>query len=300
MASPIHLTRSRLAIAMLLGLAPSASWSAAAAAADWNCARGEDGKDWVCTSTKRAKGAEPAAAPKAVEPSAPRATAKPAEPTEPARPQAPETVETPVQARRPPAAPPRREPPPQAESPSQEQEPDYTGELDQPYPAEASEEPGTPAAQAPRQPKPPRRAEAPSKPAASQRAEAQQPPAPAATQPQRPPSAAPEPPPKRIPEALRPEAAKAASAEEATGKPRPPGWTCSPAKSQDSSEKGWDCSLEGPDPRGMAHVVDNDGEPSENWAESTTITREDEQRFQKISTLLPADPWKNVCAGRPQ
>ncbi len=85
----------------------------------------------------------------------------------------------------------------------------------------------------------------------------------------------------------------------APAKPRPLGWDCK-ADSDDEAGKAWDCALEGPDPKGMARVMEESGEEVENWTESTTITREDEQRFQRISGLLPANPWKNACAGLPQ
>ena len=48
----------------------------------------------------------------------------------------------------------------------------------------------------------------------------------------------------------------------------------------------------------MAHVVSEPGEATENWAESNTITQEDEERFINMMGLLPADPWQRSCAPR--
>ena len=75
-----------------------------------------------------------------------------------------------------------------------------------------------------------------------------------------------------------------------------PGWNCRSGKPGESGP-GWDCTLVGPDPGGLPHAVDERGKPLESWTEATTITEEDEQRFQKMMSLLPADPWKNVCIG---
>jgi LPS-assembly protein len=72
------------------------------------------------------------------------------------------------------------------------------------------------------------------------------------------------------------------------------GWTCRPA----GEGREWDCSLVGPDPRGEAHAVGEAAETAENWAESTTITEQDEQRFRGLFTRLPANPWAQACAGK--
>ncbi len=77
---------------------------------------------------------------------------------------------------------------------------------------------------------------------------------------------------------------------------KPPGWSCRPGE----TGKEWDCSLVGPDPKGLAHVVPEESKTAENWAETTTITEEDEQRFRNLMTLLPADPWARACAGKPE
>ena len=329
MVFPIHLTRGRLAIALCLGLAPSSPW---AAAADWNCSRGKDDKQWVCSTKKApAEGAESApseapgepAAARPIEP-APREIARPAEPA-PAEPDAPAVSETPVrreppaQARSRPPSSPRAAPPAQAETPARPETP---------TPTEAPVEPEAPAAtEAPRRPEPPARVEAlpryeaptpvepetpaatvaPSQPEAPVQVEAPaEPEAPAPATPRQsaprrvppPTAAAPAAPSalKRIPETIR---AQPTAPQTAAAKPRKYGWSCSPGEG-DESGKGWDCSLEGPDPRGMAHVVDEADGQTENWAEATTITREDEQRFHRMAGMLPIDPWKNACAGRPQ
>ncbi|MFZ4701578.1 MAG: LPS assembly protein LptD, partial [Candidatus Methylumidiphilus sp.] len=70
-----------------------------------------------------------------------------------------------------------------------------------------------------------------------------------------------------------------------------PGWNCRPGDG-----KQWDCALSGPDPRGEAHVVGSGGEKaSENWAQSTDMTRQDEQRFSSILARMPANPWALSC-----
>jgi LPS-assembly protein len=80
--------------------------------------------------------------------------------------------------------------------------------------------------------------------------------------------------------------------------PERPGWTCRAGEAE--TGQGWDCSLVGPDPEGRSHAVAENGSAAAtvNWAQSTTITPEDEQRFQRITSLLPADPWINACAGK--
>ncbi|MDD5033698.1 MAG: hypothetical protein PHE55_02985, partial [Methylococcaceae bacterium] len=69
------------------------------------------------------------------------------------------------------------------------------------------------------------------------------------------------------------------------------GWNCRPGESEQ-----WDCSLIGPDPRGEAHVVSEGGRVTADWAHSTTMTREDEQRFSSIMAHLPSNPWATSCA----
>jgi LPS-assembly protein len=73
------------------------------------------------------------------------------------------------------------------------------------------------------------------------------------------------------------------------------GWNCTPSLDE-GPDRGWICSLTGWDPRGLAHVVSEEGEPSENWAESSTITREDEDRFETMMGRLQANPWQRSCA----
>ena len=51
----------------------------------------------------------------------------------------------------------------------------------------------------------------------------------------------------------------------------------------------------GRDPRGLAHVVSEEGEETENWAESNTITREDEDRFENMMGLMPVNPGSAVA-----
>ncbi|WP_434110490.1 LPS assembly protein LptD [Methylocaldum sp. GT1TLB] len=75
---------------------------------------------------------------------------------------------------------------------------------------------------------------------------------------------------------------------------KPPGWNCRPGE----TGKEWDCSLVGPDPKGLPHVVSEESQKVENWAETTTITEEDEQRFRNLTALLPANPWAQACAGK--
>lgn len=337
MVFPIHLTRSRLAIALCLGMAPPSAWTQAA---DWDCAPGKNNQ-WVCSTKKApAQGAEsePATAPetppraaKPVEPApAPREIARP---TEPSRPEPPAVAEEPESrpepaplAKTPPrSAPPveveepvrpeipavaeepasRPEPPPQAKTPPR-YEPVQPARPEPP--AVAEETPAQP--EPPVQPKTPPRYEPVTPAPAPARVEA------APVQPQAPqpvakaapvnPPAAPTPAVvpgnlRRIPEALRAApAANANPAQQAASKPRQPGWTCMPGEGEEVSDQGWDCSLEGPDPRGVARVVDEQSGQTENWAEATTITREDERRLQRLHSLLPVDPWKNACAGRPQ
>jgi LPS-assembly protein len=289
MILPTHLARRRLALVLCLGLGPSSSlW---AAAADWSCTRGKDGKQWVCdakpaqspdtgaasdeASPARARTAEPAPAP--------RERVRPAESAPAiAEPEAPARTEVPV----------RRQIPAQAEIPARTVTP---APPEAPAQAETS-----PALKAPAKAETPAPSAAPVEAETAPRFETPTRPEIAETAPRREPPAAAKPsmpatPPemKRIPETIEPEPAHAKTAG-TTPKTERPGWSCRPGEA-DESGKGWDCSLVGPDPRGMAHPVAEAGEPTENWSSSATITREDEQRFQKIHSLLPANPWKNVC-----
>ncbi|MDD1651090.1 MAG: LPS assembly protein LptD [Methylococcaceae bacterium] len=78
-------------------------------------------------------------------------------------------------------------------------------------------------------------------------------------------------------------------------KARVSGWNCTPGLDE-GPDRGWVCSLSGRDPRGLAHVVSEEGEETENWAESNTITREDEDRFENMMGLMPVNPWQRSCA----
>lgn len=81
-------------------------------------------------------------------------------------------------------------------------------------------------------------------------------------------------------------------------KARVAGWNCMPGPDEgEGPDRGWVCSLSGRDPRGLAHVVSEDeDEETENWAESNTMTREDEDRFANMMGLLPVNPWVRSCA----
>ncbi|MGX2038817.1 LPS-assembly protein LptD [Methylocaldum sp. MU1018] len=94
--------------------------------------------------------------------------------------------------------------------------------------------------------------------------------------------------PKRTDRPVPPAPSKSAVADKA------PGWNCRPGE----TGKNWDCSLVGPDPQGLPHVVAEEGQHVENWAEASTITENDEHRFRKLVDFLPADPWTNACAGK--
>jgi LPS-assembly protein len=74
----------------------------------------------------------------------------------------------------------------------------------------------------------------------------------------------------------------------AVAQARQRGWTCRPG-----AGKEWDCVLVGEDPRGIPRVVGK-GE-TVDWAKATTITGEDEQRFQNIMARLPENPWTYFC-----
>lgn len=85
---------------------------------------------------------------------------------------------------------------------------------------------------------------------------------------------------------------------EARGEPakaKVAGWSCVPSLDE-GPDRGWSCSLSGRDPRGLAHVVSEAGEATENWAQSSSITREDEDRFENMMSKLPANPWQRSCA----
>ena len=80
---------------------------------------------------------------------------------------------------------------------------------------------------------------------------------------------------------------------------REQGWNCTAEDAAGGSD-GWKCSLKGRDPRGVAHLVADNGEEEDvavNWENSSNITREDEWRFDHMMTVLPANPWKTACAG---
>lgn len=83
------------------------------------------------------------------------------------------------------------------------------------------------------------------------------------------------------------EGGRVATAQEAAPAGGPPGWNCK------AGGKEWNCSLVGPDPRGMAHRAEGNGD--EGWAESSTITAQDEARFRNIMAKLPKDPWSLAC-----
>lgn len=287
MALPTHFKRRRWTLALCLGLAPSPLW---AAAADWNCTRGKDDKQWVCDARKPGApdtGAAPAEKPAPAP--APRARTAPAEPVpdrrETARPAEP--APPPREPIRPAeAAPPETEPqaPAGAATPARSEPPARTGEL--------LAEPKTPeVAEPPSSPKAPAKAEAPRPSVEPSAAEA---PRPAPARPSGPATAAEL---KRVPEAVdigssaaaKPAAVPAASASRS-------GWSCTAGEADDSG-KGWNCTLEGTDPQGMAHEVGEGttAASAAGWAESKEITGQDEQRFGKLMSLLPANPWQNVC-----
>lgn len=73
------------------------------------------------------------------------------------------------------------------------------------------------------------------------------------------------------------------------------GWNCEPS-ADEGEDRSWVCSLSGRDPRGMAHVVSEQGEDDEHWSESRQITREDEERFLTLMGKLPTNPWTRLCA----
>lgn len=93
---------------------------------------------------------------------------------------------------------------------------------------------------------------------------------------------------KRVDQSMQPLPPKSVAAA------KPPGWNCRPGE----TGREWDCSLVGPDPKGLPHVVSEESKKVENWAETTTITEEDEQRFRNLTALLPANPWAQACAGK--
>jgi len=270
---------------------------AMAAAAGWDCQRGgADGKEWVCVSGKNKP-------------------AKPAEETPESRPAPPRTAE-------PKAADEEAKPAPRLETarPRPVQEPAQTGETAR-RPAEAPERPraGVPAAPAveeqPARPEaspPVQPAEAaPRREAATQARPAEEPARPAETaQPVAPVKQAepkvqlirpepkkavaedlPSPPAAEKPQG-QPKAAEAGAAAAPAPAPVKSGWNC-----HTGAGKEWDCALVGADPRGEPHVVGEPGEATPNWAQSTDMTREDEQRFSSILARLPANPW-NLSCGR--
>ncbi|MGZ8244315.1 LPS-assembly protein LptD [Methylomagnum sp.] len=247
----------RRPLTLAVCLAGLAPSSLWAAAEDWNCTRSKDDKQWVCATKSPGTKSTPAETPREVPEGRTRAE-PPAEPMPPRR-----ATARPVEPEEP----------------------------EQPAPRVAQPEPPAPRpAQPPRAETPPAE---PSEPPAPTRPSIVAPksrPAPAIAAPTPLPTTAAEL--KRLPEAINPQP----TAETKTAaKPQRSGWACEPGEA-DESGKGWNCSLTGADPRGVAHVVGESGQPVEKWAEATTITPADEQRFGKMMSLLPTDPWKNVCA----
>ncbi len=70
-----------------------------------------------------------------------------------------------------------------------------------------------------------------------------------------------------------------------------PGWTC-----EANAEKDWDCELVGPDPKGQAHVVTDEGRRPVRRTATADITEADEQRFVSIMDVIKEDPWGNDCS----
>ncbi len=73
---------------------------------------------------------------------------------------------------------------------------------------------------------------------------------------------------------------------------RRPGWTC-----KNGEDDTWTCSLVGPDPKGKARVVDNEGVRT-GWFKPAYDFRQ-EEIFKTLQTLLPYDPWMNCQSSRP-
>ncbi len=71
---------------------------------------------------------------------------------------------------------------------------------------------------------------------------------------------------------------------------RRPGWTC-----RNGENDTWTCSLVGPDPKGRARVVDNEGVRT-GWFKPAYDFRQ-EDIFKTLQTQLPYDPWMNCQSG---
>ncbi len=77
---------------------------------------------------------------------------------------------------------------------------------------------------------------------------------------------------------------------------RRPGWTCRQGEGENAT---WTCSLVGPDPKGKAHVVDNEG-VSTGWFKPAYDFSQ-EEIFRTLQSQLPYDPWLNCqSGGRPK
>lgn len=256
-------------------MALAASWQpSAVAVGNWNCERSTDDKQWECVAKKKDGGAETPAEP---EPKAP--LARPIAPREAALPESrraaaatapplpPAEIAPVVKSEPRPAPPPLRsaEPAPPAEMAAkpvdEEDEEGESAEAEKVMPAAAPE------AAADESAGEPGRAPRPETPLAASRF------VPSGTVSVRQEAALPQ-----------PVAANAPSA--------PAGWTCRPQK----ESRSWDCNLVGPDPRGVARVVGAASEPPEDWAQATTITEYDEQRFDRLLGMMPGNPWAGTCS----
>ncbi len=71
---------------------------------------------------------------------------------------------------------------------------------------------------------------------------------------------------------------------------RRPGWTC-----RNGENDTWTCSLVGPDPKGKARVIDNEG-VSTGWFKPAYDFSQ-EEIFKTLETQLPYDPWMNCLSG---
>jgi len=249
---------------------------ALAAPAGWDCQRTPDGKEWVCVTGKN-KPAPPAEGQqdRAAKPPADEEQAEPAQPPPRLETAKPKPVEEPAPPREPAQARPVEEPAPPRE-PVQARPVEEPAPSREPVQARPVEEPAPP-----REPVQARPVEEPVRPAEVVRpvapgkaAIAETPLLPAAP-----------PPPKSQP------ATAAKQARPAT--PSKTGWSC-----RSGTGREWDCDLSGADPRGEAHVVGEAAEDTPNWAQSTDLTREDEQRFSNILARMPANPWVLSCGGR--
>jgi LPS-assembly protein len=260
-------------------IALAASWQpAAVAVGNWNCERSTDDKQWECVAKKKDEGAETPAEP---EPKAPparpiaaRAAALPESRRAPAPPSPPAEI-APVAKSGPGAVPPPlrpAEPAPPAEmaarSVDEEEDDDEEGESAETEKAMPAAAPEVAADESAGEPDgaPPARAPRPETPLAASRF------VPLGTV------------------SVRQEAASPQSVA-ANAPSAPAGWTCRPQK----ESRSWDCNLVGPDPRGVARPVGAAGEPPEDWAQATTITEYDEQRFDRLLGMMPGNPWAGTC-----